>query len=135
MKKILSILGLFFLGINFSSQAQNISYTTNTWKYCYQNVYNNQSEDCVDNDEQTVFNLNEEGTVLFHFTKDLVSEYYIKEAKYYPEHGTLSLKTVSDAGNKYLFVIDEAKRKIKVFFLNPEEEGRVAVFGIAAIEH
>lgn len=135
MRIILSVLGFFFLSTSLSAHAQNITYTTDTWVYCYQNVYNNQTEDCVNNDEQTVFNLKEDGTVLFHFTKDLVSEYYIQESKYYPKSGTLSLKTESDAGNKYLFIIDEAKRKIKVFFLNPEDEGRVAIFGISAIEH
>ena len=132
ISKLIILLSLSIVSCT-AIRAQEIRYNCVYRTYCEENVFSGRLDNCDGYDEDSYFMLSNDGREIIHFTQDLTSIYSVHNTKYYPGTRTLSLRVTSDAGNDYEYVIDETHKKIKVYFLNHESEGLVAIFTIGTI--
>lgn len=126
-------ISIFFV-CSIKVQAQDIIYTCSNMNFCLYNSTEKTAQDCIPIEKTTAMVLNESGTQMIHFSEDLVSLYQVLNTEYNATHHLLYLEVLSDAGNQYLFVIDENHWKITVYFYDDDYIFRVVYFTIEQIE-
>lgn len=87
-------------------------------------VYNTETEEwevlSTDDEELTFFEFNKEFTMFRHTTPTITSAYLVKSQEENKELEQFELSIVSDAGNKYLMIIDFKNENVRFIY---EREG------------
>jgi len=117
MKKIkFTLLICFLTSSNIFAQT---SLSCNYREYCDWN-----GEDYVNCDgyeDNSLFVVNEQETMMEHTTNNMKSTYYLSNYEYDEEYDVHTYDVVSDVGNKYFYIFDYNSKEIRVVF---ERDGK-----------
>ena len=92
----------------------SVYYSINSTKTCYWNAGTKAYENCKDADQSSLFVFNANKTVFTHTTDNLTSKYYVQSNQYNTENKLTQYEVVSDAGNKYTFMVPDDANSIVV---------------------
>lgn len=110
MKKIFLILTIL---CTFKMYSQ-LSLSCNYKELRYWNETKETFEDGKVWEENSLFEINKNQTMITHTTDEGSSTYYIKSSSYEDDIMTATFQVVSDNGNKYVMFLDAKNRLIKV---------------------
>lgn len=119
MKIVLGILTLWCTW-TIQSQAQ-IHISCDARETCDWDVETDETTNCTEIEESSLFVLNEDETMFIHTTETMKSAYYIKDKEQREGTTTWVFDVVSDVGNKYLFLVDLKEEKMQIASKSSEE--------------
>ena len=76
---------------------------------------------CAGDNEDSLFKLNAEETMLVHTTEAIQSPYFIRSKTYDDQNKVWLLNVESDIGNPYVYVLDFDHKEVRVLVKNGEE--------------
>jgi hypothetical protein len=82
-------------------------FSTESKKTCYWDANTREYRNCQDEAATTLFVLNPNKTVFKHTTDNMSSSYFVQSTSYADDKHLTSYEVVSDAGNKYTFMIPD----------------------------
>lgn len=109
--KLLLTLGLFLCTL-VQIQAQ-INVSCNYRETCLYNEETEKFDICDKIEDNSLFRINADMTMITHTTETMKSAYYV-ESKSEDESGIVELKVTSDVGNEYVYFIDIANEEIRI---------------------
>jgi len=111
MMKMLLALG-FLLTTFIQVQAQmNIS--CNYRETCLYNEETEKFDICDKIEDNSLFKINADMSVITHTTETIKSAYYV-ESKSEDESGVVELQVTSDVGNEYIYFIDIENKEVRI---------------------
>jgi hypothetical protein len=98
-----------------SSTAGSTYFSTDKRKTCYWDAKDKAYRNCQEEDAATLFVLNPNKTVFKHTTEKMTSSYFIQNKVYKDDKKTTNYEVVSDAGNKYTFMVPDDSSYLLIF--------------------
>ncbi len=93
----------------------NTYFSTESKKTCYWDANAKEYKNCQDEAATTLFVLNTNKTVFKHTTDNMSSSYFVQSTSYQEDKKLTSYEVVSDAGNKYTFMIPDDGSSLLIF--------------------
>jgi len=93
-------------GTYFSTQKKNT---------CFWDAQQRQYRNCQEEDAATLFVLNANKSIFKHTTDQMTSTYYVQGTEYDNTNKLMKYNVVSDAGNKYMFMVTDDGSYLTIF--------------------
>lgn len=118
MKSILSLVFVFLTAhVVFSQQ---VYFSCNYREECDWNNSEETFDNCEKWENYSMFKLNNDASMFTHTTDDMKSVYYVESSEYDEEYDVYTYNVVSDAGNKYYWIIDLTNSEIRLMPLDSD---------------
>lgn len=103
------------------------SFASNHLKRCVMNKENGALEKCIENDESSLFEMNEKETMITHTTSEGIIIYYIKSKEFQivKDVKTWTYVVVNENGNQYICIFQPEKKLIKFLIFGNDETGLI----------
>jgi hypothetical protein len=130
MKKNILIIALMMASLFITAQ---VRMSCDKRMDCIWNNITQEYEGCEEYDNNSLFVLSENSSILTHTVDNAQTAYYIKPSTVVEETGgQLTVDTVSDTGHSYRYVFDKPNGFIYILFLDSTEVLRMVRFTIKA---
>jgi hypothetical protein len=114
MKKLIQLCCMVFMAGAIHAQG-TLHVSTDYKQTCYWNESKSTFDKCGDNTEYaSMFTLNADETMFTHTTATIKSSYYVKDKEYKADYDSYVYNVTSDVGNKYMFIIDQKNKLLKI---------------------
>lgn len=110
LKQVIAFIAILF-STNLISQ---VSVSCDYIEVCLWNSYTKSFADCAGEKEKSLFEVNQNETIIVHTVEDMTSAYYIKESSFDEYYKTTVFEVVSDVGNHYTFFFDAKNEIVKI---------------------
>jgi len=100
---------------NGSSSAGSTYFSTERKNTCYWDAQQRQYRNCQEDEAATLFVLNANKTMFKHTTDQMTSSYYVQHTEYDSTNRLMKYDVVSDAGNKYTFMVRTDGSSLTIF--------------------
>ncbi len=117
MKSLLSLCFVFFAANVVFSQ---VYFSCNFREECDWNTSEEKFDNCEKWEDFSMFKLNADASMFTHTTDKIKSVYYVESNEYDEEYDVYTYNVVSDAGNKYYWIIDLTNNEIRLMPLGSD---------------
>ncbi|HVV04394.1 MAG TPA: hypothetical protein VHC96_09220 [Puia sp.] len=90
-------------------------FSTDKKNTCFWDAQQRQYRNCQEENASTLFVLNANKTMFKHTTDQMVSAYYVQHTEYDNANKLMKYDVVSDAGNKYTFMVRDDGSNLTIF--------------------
>lgn len=127
------LLLLFFLSFITQYSYSQVNMSCNYREVCSYDYNTEGYDNCYKYEENSLFEINEEETVMIHTTETIKSAYYIKSKSVDTDAGIWSYNVTSDVGNEYTYMINPSEKVIGTMSKDKNGKSYVVVFHVKAI--
>ena len=112
MIKLLFVFSLAL--ISFVQLQAQINISCNYRETCLYNEETEKFDICDKEEENSLFKINADMSVITHTTETIKSAYYVEKQSTDQETGIIELTVVSDVGNEYVYFIDIENKEVRI---------------------